>query len=180
MAPSIHSFQIQPVTPFRSSFKGAECFLPPQLCPSSSLVQMCELDHKEGGAPKNWCFWTVVLEKTLESPLGYKDIKPGNPKGNRSWIFIGRTDAEAKAPILWPSVAKSRPIGTGLMLQVFLQKFKIADWSSRGRQRMRWLDGITDSRIMSLSKFQGDSKGQGGLVCCSPCGHRVGHGLATE
>ena len=63
---------------------------------SSSHVKMWELDYKEGWAPKNWCFWTVVLEKTLESPLGYKEIKPVNPKGNQSWIFIGRTDAKVK------------------------------------------------------------------------------------
>ena len=63
---------------------------------------MWELDHKEGWASKNWCFQTVVLEKTLESPLESKEIKPVNPKGNQSWIFIGRTDAEGEAPILWP------------------------------------------------------------------------------
>jgi len=67
---------------------------------------MWELDHKEGWVPKNWCFWTVVLEKTLESPLDCKEIKPAHPKGNQSWIFIGRTDAEAEAPILWPPDAK--------------------------------------------------------------------------
>ena len=67
---------------------------------------MWELDHKEGWAPKNWCFWTVVLEKTLESPLECKEIKPVNPKGNWSWIFIGKTDAEAEAPILWPPDVK--------------------------------------------------------------------------
>ena len=69
---------------------------------------MWELDHKEGRAPKNWCFWTVVLEKTLESPLDCKKIKPVNPKRNQSWIFVGRTNAEAETPILWPSHAKSR------------------------------------------------------------------------
>ena len=74
---------------------------------SSSHVWMWELDHKEGWALKNWCFWTVVLEKTLESLSDYKDIKPVNPKGNQSWIFIGRTDAEAEAPILWPPDAKN-------------------------------------------------------------------------
>ena len=74
---------------------------------SSSHVQMWELDHKEGWAPKNWCFWTVVLEKTLESPLDSREIKPVNPKGNQPWIFTGRTDAEAEAPILWPPDAKS-------------------------------------------------------------------------
>ena len=68
---------------------------------------MWELDHKEGWASKNWCFQTVVLEKTLESPLESKEIKPVNPKGNQSWIFIGRTDAEGEAPILWPTDAKS-------------------------------------------------------------------------
>ena len=74
---------------------------------SSSHVWMWELDHKEGWVQKNWCFWTVVLEKTLESPLVCKEIKPVNLKGNQSWIFIGRTDAETEAPILWPPNAKS-------------------------------------------------------------------------
>ena len=67
---------------------------------------MWELDYKEGWALKNWCFWTVVLEKTLESPLDCKEIKPVHPKGNQSWIFIGRTDAEAEAPVLWPPDVK--------------------------------------------------------------------------
>ena len=75
---------------------------------SSSHVQMCELDHKEGWALKNWCFQIVVLEKTLESPLDYKKIKPVNPKRNQPWMFIGRTDA--KVPVLWPPDAKSRLI----------------------------------------------------------------------
>ena len=74
---------------------------------STSHVRMWELDHKEGWAVKNWCFWTVVLEKTFESPLDCKEIKPVNPKGNQSWLFIGRMDAKAEAPILWPHVAKS-------------------------------------------------------------------------
>ena len=78
---------------------------------SSSHVWMWELDHKEGWAPKNWCFWTVVLEKTLESPLDCKEIQPVHPKGNQSWIFIERTDAEAEAPILWPPDAKTWLIG---------------------------------------------------------------------
>ena len=72
---------------------------------------MWELDHKEGWVPKNWCFWTVVLEKTLESPLDSKEIKPVNPKGNQPWLFIGRSDAEAAAPILWPPDAKRQRIG---------------------------------------------------------------------
>ena len=78
---------------------------------SSSHVRMWELGQKEGWVPKNWCFQTVVLEKTLESPLDSKEIKPINPKGNQPWIFIGRSDAEAEAPILWPPDVKNRLIG---------------------------------------------------------------------
>ena len=78
---------------------------------SSSHVWMWELDCKESWAPNNWCFWTVVLEKTLESPLDCKEIQPLNPKGNQSWIFIGRTDVEAETPIFWPPDAKRWLIG---------------------------------------------------------------------
>ena len=74
---------------------------------SSSHLWMWELDHKERWAPKNWCFWTVLLEMTLENPLDCQEIKPVSPKGNQSWIFIGRTDAEAEAPIIWPPDAKN-------------------------------------------------------------------------
>jgi len=77
----------------------------------SSHALMWQLDHKEGWAPMNWCFWTVVLEKTLESPLDCKEIKPVNPEGNQSWIFTGRTDAEIEALILWPPDEKSQLIG---------------------------------------------------------------------
>ena len=80
----------------------------------SSYVWMWELDYKESLAPKNWCFWTVVLEKTVESPLECKEIKPVNPKGNRSWIFIGRTEAEG--PIFWPPDVKNWLIGKTLIL----------------------------------------------------------------
>ena len=114
---------------------------------SSGHVWMWELDHKESWALKNWCFWTVVLEKTLESPLDCKEIKPVHPKGNQSWIFIGRTDAEAEAPILWPPDAKNWLIGKDPDVE--------KDWrqEEKERQRMRWLNGITDSMDMSLSKF---------------------------
>ena len=86
------------------------CLVKPMVF-SSSHVWIWELDYKENWAPKNWCFWTVVLEKTLESPLDCKEIKPVHPKGHQSWIFIGRTDVEAETPILWPPDVKSWLIG---------------------------------------------------------------------
>ena len=78
---------------------------------SSSHVWVWELDYKESWALKNWCFWTVVLEKTLESSLDFKDIQPVHPKGDQSWVFIGRTDVEAKTPILWPPDVKCSLFG---------------------------------------------------------------------
>ena len=115
---------------------------------SSSHVWMWELDYKQSWTPKKWCFWTVVLEKTLESPLDCKEIQPVHPKGNQSWIFIGRTHAEAKTPILWPPDVKNWLIWKDPMLG------KIQGRRRKGQQRMRWLDGITDSMKMSLSKLQ--------------------------
>ena len=114
---------------------------------SSSHVWMWELDYKESWVPRNWCFWTVELEKTLESPLDCKEIKPVQPKGNQHWIFIGRTDAEAETPILWPPDVKKYSLEKTLMLG------KFEDGRRRGRQRVRWLDGITDSMGRSLSKL---------------------------
>ena len=109
---------------------------------------MWELDHKEDWVLKNWCFWIVVLVKTLESPLDYKEIKPTNPKGNQLWVFIGRTDTEAEAPILWTPTVKSWLMEKTLMLG------KIEDRRRSGWQRMIWLDDIIDSMDMSLSKIQ--------------------------
>ena len=114
---------------------------------SSGHVWMWELDCEESWVLKNQCFWTVVLEKTLESPLDCKEIQPVHPKGDQSWMFIGRTDAEAEAPVLRLPHVKSWLIGKTLMLGV------IGGRRRRGRQRMRWLDGITNSMYMSLGEL---------------------------
>ena len=105
-----------------------------------------EVDHKEGWAPNNWWFQIVVLEKTLMSHLDRKKINPVNPKGNQSWIFTGRTDAEAEAPILGHLMQRADSLEKTLMLE----RWKAGE----GRQNMRWLDGIIDSIDVNFSKLQ--------------------------
>ena len=126
---------------------------------------MWELVYKESWVPRNWCFWTVVLEKTLESPLCCK-IQPVNPKGNQSWIFIGRTDAEAETPILWPPDAKNR------LLEKDPDSGKEWKREEKGTTedeligRHHWLNGHEFEQALGV----GD--GQGGLACCIPWGHK--------
>ena len=144
---------------------------------SGSHVWMWELDHEVGWMPKNWCFWTVVLTleslETLESPLDGKEIKPVNPKRNQSRIFFGRADAEAEAPILWPSEAKNWLIR------------KDPDTGKDWRQEK----GMTEDEIVGwhhqlngheFEQALGDGEGQGSLACYSSWGLRVRHDWATE
>ena len=109
---------------------------------------MWELDYKESWALKNWRFWTVVLEKTLESPLDFKEIQPVHPKVNQSWIFIGRTDTEAETLIYWPPDVKSWHIWKRPWCWERLRA------GGEGDDRMRWLDGITDSTDTGLGGLQ--------------------------
>ena len=129
---------------------------------SCSHVWIWEWDHKEGWMSKNWCFWTVVLEKTLESPLDCKEIQPVHPKGDQSWVFIGRTDAEAEAPILWLPDVKNWLTG------------KDPDAEKYWRQEEK---GTTEDEMVGWHhqlyghEFQpapGVGDGQGSPVCCSP------------
>ena len=133
----------------------------------SNHVWMWELDHKESWAPKNWCFWTVLLEKTLESPLDCKEIQPVHPKGDQSWIFIGRTDAEAETPILWPPDVKNWLI------------WKDPDARKDWRQEEK---GTTEDGMVGWHQWPnghefeqtvGNGEGQGSLTCCSPWGHKA-------
>ena len=125
-----------------------------------------ELDHKDDWVPKNWCFWNVVLEKTLESPLDCKEIQPVHPKGNQPWVFIGRTDAEAEAPILWPPDVKSWLIGKD---------------SDAGKNWGQEENGVTEDEMIGWHHWLngheseqtlGGKKGHGNLACCSPWGRK--------
>ena len=132
----------------------------------SSHVWMWEFDYEETWAPKNWCFWTVVLEKTLESPLDFKVIQPVHLKGNQSWVFIGRTDAEAETPVLWPPHAKSWLIGKDFDAR--------RDWGQEEKRMTEdemagwhhWLDGC------EFEWTPGVGDGHGGLACCDSWGRK--------
>ena len=130
------------------------------------VIGMWELDCEESWAPKNWYFWTVVLEKTLESPLDCKEIQPIHSKGDQSWVFFGRNDSEAQTPILWPPHAKSWLIGK--------DPDAGRDWGAGGEGDNRgwdgWMASLTDGREFEWTLR--DGVGQGGLVCCSPLGHK--------
>ena len=135
---------------------------------SRNHVWMWELDHKESWALKNWCFWTVVLEKTLESSLDSKEIQPVHPKGDQSWIFTGRTDAEAETPFLWPPDSKTWLIANDPDAE--------KDW--------RREKGMTEDELVGwhhlfngqeCEQALGVGDGQESLACCSPCGYRVWH-----
>ena len=142
---------------------------------SSSHVWMWELDYKESWAPKNWCFWTLVLKKTLESPLDCKEIKHVNPKGNQSWIFFGRTDAEAKVPVLWSPDEKSQLIGKDpdagkdwRQEEKGTTEDKMVGWH-------HWLNGHEFEQIL------GDGEGQESLALLQSRGsQRIRHDWATE
>ena len=132
---------------------------------SSSHVWMWELYYKESWVPKNWCFWTVVLEKALESPWDCREIQPVHPKGDQSWVFIERTDAEAEAPILWPPDVKNWLIGKDPDARI--------DWR---QEKSGMTEGETVGWHHQLNGNEfgwtpGVGDGQGGLVCCSPWGH---------
>ena len=131
---------------------------------SSSPVWMWEMDCEESWVPKNWCFWTVVLEKILESPLDCKEIQPVHPKGNQSWIFIGRTDAEAETPILWPPDVKNWLIGKDPDAGKDWRQYEKGTTEDEMVGWHHWLNGH------EFEQAPGIGDGQGNLACCSPWG----------
>ena len=149
------------------TLKSRHITLPTKVCLvkasfSSSHVRMSELDYKESWAPKNWCFWTVVLEKTLESPLDCKEVQPVHPKRNQSWIFTGRTDAETEIPILWLPDGKNWLLGKD---------------RDSGKDLRQEEEGVTEDEMVGwhhqldrheIEQSPGAGDAQGSLACCSP------------
>ena len=127
---------------------------------------MWELDYKEIWALNNWCFWTVVLEKTFERPLDCKEIQPVHPNGNQFWIFIGKTDAEAETPILWPPDVKNSLIGKDPDAGKDLRQEKKAMTEGKMVRWHHWLNGH------EFEQAPGVGDGQKSLVCCSPWGRK--------
>ena len=147
------------ITNIDSILKSRDITLPTKVC-----LLKAELDYKESWAQKNWCFWTVVLQKTLESPLDSKEIQPVHSEGDQPWVFFGRTDAKAETPILWPLHVKSWLVGND---------------SDAGKDWRREEKGMTEDEMvgwhhwLNEHEFEwtpGVGDGQGGLVCCNSWG----------
>ena len=132
----------------------------------SSHIQMWEVDYKESWALKNWCFWTVVLENTLENPLDYKEIKPVNPKGNQSWILTGRADAEAQTSGLWPPDAKNWTLWKRSWCWENWRQEEKRTTEDKMVEWHHWLDGHEFKQALEVGG------GQGNLACCSPWDHK--------
>ena len=157
------------MTNLDSILKSRDITLPTKVCLVKAMISPvvmygCELDCEDNLVPKNWCFWTVVLEKTLESPLDSKEIQPVHSKGHQSWVFFGRNDAKAESPILWPADAKSWLIGKDSAAG--------RDWGQEEKgttedEMAGWHHGL-DGRESEWTPGVGD--GQGGLVCCDSWG----------
>jgi len=135
---------------------------------------MWKLDHKESWVPKNWCFWIVVLEKTLESPLGCKEIQPVHPKENKSWVFIGRTDVEVETPILLPPDGKKL---THFKRPLCWERLKTEKKGTIKDEMVGWHHWLDEHEFENAP---GVGDGQWNLECCSPWGCRVRHHWVTE
>ena len=159
------------MTNLDSILKSRDMTLSTKVCLVKAMVfpvvmYGCELDYKESWAPKNWCFWTVVLEKTLESPLDCKEIQPVPPKGDQSWVFIGRTDAEAETPILWPPDAKS--------WLIWKDPLAGKDWGLEEKratedEMVGWHHWLNEH---GFEWILGVGDGQQSLACCGSCSHK--------